>query len=117
LITADDDFFRQAYDAFNRRDIDQALAAMHEDVIWANGLDGGFLYGRENVRVYWTDQWATFDPHVEPIRVEYEGPDRAVVTVHQVVRDLFENILADQVVEHVYEIDDGLIRRLEIRSV
>ena len=39
-----------------------------------------------------------------------------VVDVHQVVRDLSGNILVDQMVQHVYSIQDGLIERMDIRS-
>jgi hypothetical protein len=31
------------------------------------------------------------------------------------VRDLTGKVLADQIVEHVYEMQDGLVRRMEIR--
>jgi hypothetical protein len=37
------------------------------------------------------------------------------VDVHQVVRDLRGAVVTDQMVQHVYEIDNGLIRRMEIR--
>ena len=37
------------------------------------------------------------------------------MTVHQVVRSLDGNVLVDQMVEHTYLIEDGLIRRMDIR--
>ena len=36
------------------------------------------------------------------------------VTVHQVVRGLDGSILVDQMVEHAYLIEDGLIRKMDI---
>ena len=39
------DRIADAYAAFNRRDIDGALAAMHPDVEWENGMEGGFVRG------------------------------------------------------------------------
>ena len=27
---------------------------MHKDVIWANGMEGGHVHGRDQVRSYWT---------------------------------------------------------------
>jgi hypothetical protein len=39
-----------------------------------------------------------------------------VVTVHQVVRDLSGKMLVDRMVEHVYSVEDGLIRSMEIRE-
>jgi SnoaL-like domain len=42
------------YAAFNARDIETVLAALHPDVDWANGMDGGGVLGRADVRAYWT---------------------------------------------------------------
>jgi hypothetical protein len=36
--------------------------------------------------------------------------------VHQVVRDLNGELLADEMVEHIYELQEGAIRRMEIRK-
>ena len=58
--------FTPLYQAFNSRDIDGALSVMRADVIWANGMEGGFVYGHEGVREYWTRQWQQIDPRVEP---------------------------------------------------
>jgi hypothetical protein len=57
---------RRCYDAFNRRDLDSALAIMHPDVLCPNGWEGGWVQGREGVRHYWRRQWAELNPHVEP---------------------------------------------------
>ena len=40
-----------------------------------------------------------------------------MVDVHQVVRDLTGRILADQMVQHVYTIKEGLIQRMDIRKI
>src|SRR5579863_4883372 len=58
---------KRVYGQFNARDIESVLAAMHHDVIWANGMDGGHVHGRDEVRKYWTRQWTTLDPRVEPV--------------------------------------------------
>jgi hypothetical protein len=104
-----------AYEAFNAREIDRALATMHPDVEWPNGMEGGYVRGREAVRAYWSRQWTMIDPHVEPRGFNAVDRGRIVVDVHQVVRDLRGAVVTDQMVQHVYEIDNGLIRRMEIR--
>jgi hypothetical protein len=38
------------YDAFNARDLDAALAAMHPEVDWPNGWEGGRVFGRDDGR-------------------------------------------------------------------
>jgi len=105
-----------AYEAFNARDIERALAAMHPDVEWPNGIEGGWVHGREAVRAYWTRQWTMIDPRVEPRRFVTDADGRVVVDVHQVVRNLHGTIVTDRMVRHVYDLEDGLIRRMEIRT-
>ena len=109
------DLLTRAYAAFNARDIDTALATMDPDVEWANGMDGGFVHGRHAVREYWTRQWRQIDPHVEPRRFAMAG-GCVVVDVHQLVRDLAGRVRKEQHVRHVYVIEGGLIRRMEIRA-
>ena len=53
------DLLKRVYDRFNARDMKTVLAAMHEDVIWANGMEGGHVHGREGVRSYWMRQSST----------------------------------------------------------
>jgi hypothetical protein len=105
-----------AYAAFNARDIDAVLNAMHADVVWPNGMEGGNVYGHSGVRDYWTRQWGLIDPHVEPLRFEADEAGRIVVDVHQIVRDRTGNIMVDEIVQHVYSIEDGLVRSMEIRN-
>ena len=104
-----------AYDAFNVRNLDAVLALMHPDVNWPNGLEGGRLRGRTEIREYWSRQWDRIDPRVEPVRFEDDEFGRAVVQVRQVVRDLAGHILTDEIVEHLYTIHAGLIERMDIR--
>jgi limonene-1,2-epoxide hydrolase len=110
------ELLRRVYALFNGRDIENVLAAMHPDVVWANGMEGGHVHGREEVRSYWKRQWAIIDPHVEPIEISPDGKGEVVVTVHQVVRDLQRNLLADRMVIHVFQVRNGLIERFDIRD-
>jgi nuclear transport factor 2 (NTF2) superfamily protein len=110
------ELLKHVYDRFNARDMETVLAAMHEDVMWANGMEGGHVHGRNGVRSYWTRQWAIIDPHVEPVAFSRGHQREVIVEVHQVARDLKGNLLADKVVGHVFWIEEGLIRRFDIRD-
>jgi hypothetical protein len=110
------EFLSRLYDRFNARDMDSVLAAMQADVMWANGMEGGHVYGREGVRSYWTHQWATIDPHVEPVSFSAGTGGEVIVEVHQIVRDLDGNVLADRMVGHIFQIEDGRIKRFDIRD-
>jgi nuclear transport factor 2 (NTF2) superfamily protein len=102
------------YKAFNRRDTDTVLAAMHPAVDWPNGWEGGRVTGRDEVRSYWSRQWAVVDPDVVPISFEHRGDGRISVRVHQIVRDLSGNVLNDGEVAHVYTLENGLIKTMDI---
>ena len=109
-----EELLRRAYEAFNARDVDAALALMHPDVDWPNGMEGGRVLGRDAVREYWTRQFELIDSRVEPEVFTTDEEGRVVVDVHQVVRDTAGELLSDGRVEHVYTIRDGLVERMEI---
>src|SRR5678816_2895975 len=100
----------KTYQHFNNRDIDATLTAMHDDVDWPNGMEGGIEHGHEAVRKYWTRQWQIIDAKVEPVKFTQEDDGRINVTVHQVVHDKQGNLLNDQMIHHIYTIEDGLVR-------
>jgi len=110
------EFLTKLYEQFNSRDMEAVLASLAEDVVWANGMEGGHVHGRDGVRSYWTRQWAMLDPHVEPVGFSPGKDGEVVVEVHQVVRDLEGKLLADQMVGHIFRIEDGMVRRFDIRG-
>ena len=115
-ITSERELLTFIYDAFNRREVDSILARMHPEVEWPNGMEGGWVYGRDGVRNYWARQWKMLDPRVDPVGFKLETDGCITVDVHQVVCDLQGKVLLDRTVQHVYHITDGLIRRMEIRE-
>jgi len=112
----DEELFRRTYEAFNRRDIETILAAMHPEVDWPNGWEGGRVFGPDAVRAYWLRQWNEVDPLVYPMAFAEDADGRTVIDVRQVVRDRGGNVIRDQRVEHVYTVEDRLIRRMDIRT-
>src|ERR1700761_1850073 len=85
----------RAYSAFNRRDVDGALALMTEDVSWPKASEGGRVTGKEEIRAYWTRQWGEFNPRVEPLELTEDEEGKIRVRVHQLVKSLEGNVLAD----------------------
>ena len=106
----------QAYSAFNRRDIDSALALMSENVSWPRASEGGRAVGKEEIRSYWTRQWKEFDPHVEPLEVIEQEGSITEVRVHQLVKSLGSDVFSDSEVWHVYTIANGLIERMDLKQ-
>lgn len=106
----------QIYAAFNRRDIDGVLTMMSEKVDWPKASEGGRVIGKEEIRAYWTRQWAEFDPHVEPMEIIDREGGKTDVKVHQLVKSLGGDVLSDQEVWHVYTIANGLIERMDVNE-
>jgi hypothetical protein len=114
-MSASIEFIQHLYDRFNARQIDAVLASLHPDVVWANGMEGGYVYGHEGVREYWTRQWAMIDPHVEPSAIAARDGGIFEVEVNQIVRDLSGNLLMDAQVGHIFRIENELVTRFDIR--
>jgi ketosteroid isomerase-like protein len=108
------EILRQAYTDFNARNIEAIISCMVPDVAWANGMEGGHVHGKDAVRSYWTRQFQTLNPHVEPVRIQPDRNGNWVVEVHQVVHDSKGNLLIDTTVYHTYQFRDGLIARMDI---
>ena len=90
---------------------------------WANGMDGGYVHGREAVRAYWTRQWTIVSPHVEPVSFHRTADGAVVATVRQSIRDLEGQPLVDQAhglrdktVSHVFRLRDGKVARFDIQD-
>jgi hypothetical protein len=108
------DLFKKAYAAFNARDIDMALSTMDSDVEWPKAFEGGYVTGHDEIRKYWTRQWAEINPTVEPVTFNKRQNGTFEISVHQVVKDLQDNLMFDGIVKHIYTLQDGLLRRMEI---
>ena len=104
----------RAYSAFNKRDIDGALALMTQDVSWPKASEGGKAVGKEEIRAYWTRQWGEFDPHVEPLAITEGDGGKVRVRVHQLVKSLQGDVLSDSEVLHVFTVNSGLIAAMEL---
>lgn len=107
-------FLQNLYDAFNKREIETIISLMRPDVKWANGFEGGFVYGRDAVREYWTAQFQEIQPELETLKFETDENGRNVVTVHQIIKDLHGNVLADVTVHQIFTIVGGSISVYEI---
>lgn len=110
------DLIEQAYNAFNRRDIDAVLQLMTHDVQWPNGWEGGYVQGHAAVRDYWTRQWKELDPTVRPLSIKEREDGRIEVDVQQTVKDRQGSTLFDGPVKHIYTIEHGSIQHMEIEK-
>ena len=104
----------KAYAGFNSRNADAVLSLMQPNIHWPKAFEGGYVVGPEAVKDYWTRQWSEIDPVVEPIAVTERPDGKTEVEVKQLVKGLDGGVLFDGNVKHVYLIENGLIRQMDI---
>lgn len=114
IMRDNQEFLQNLYDAFNNREIETIISFMRPDVKWANGVQGGFVYGRDAVREYWCNQFKHIQVELETLKFETDENNRNVVTAHQIIKDLQGNLLADATIVQIFTIEDGLISLYEI---
>ena len=105
---------RNAYTAFNKRDLGMIEQYMHPQVHWPNGWEGGYVEGHRGVRDYWARQWKELDPEVQPLHIRQLEDGRIEVTVQQIVKDLQGKLLNEGQVKHIYTLENGLIKEMVI---
>ena len=122
-MDGDVELLKRIYARFNARDMDGVLSVLADDVAWANGMDGGYVHGREGVREYWTRQWSMVSPHVEPVGFRRTEDGAIIAEVRQSVRDLEgkplqgqTHGLKDKTVGHVFRLRKGKVARFDIQD-
>ena len=106
-------FFTELYSNFNERRIESVISKMTDKVKWANGMNGGYVYGHEEVKEYWTKQFQLVSSKVIPLTINTEG-EVVKIKVHQVVHDLNGKLLADEIVYHYFHLETEKIVSFEI---
>jgi hypothetical protein len=73
-------------------------------------------YGKKSDLKIRLPRKATQAYDVEPTEFSISPEGEVVIEVHQVVRDLNGNLLTDKMVGHMFRIENGLIKRFDIRG-
>lgn len=116
MTTQHQDLIKEAYTAFNERDIEKALSTMQPTVQWSKAWEGGYITGHDEIKAYWTRQWGEINPKVEPVDFSEREDGSLEVKVHQTVADLQDNLIFDGTVKHIYTFESGLIKRMDIEK-
>lgn len=106
-------YFNKLYRDFNNRNIDRVIDSMTEDVKWANGMEGGYVHGKDEVRAYWKRQFESVSSNVSPLSTESTG-DWVRVVVHQVVHDRLGQLLSDITVKHKFKMSADKVAEFHI---
>jgi hypothetical protein len=116
MTTPYQDLIKKAYNAFNERNIDEALSAMQPDVQWSKAWEGGYISGHDEIKKYWTRQWKEINPNVEPVGFTERQNGSLAVEVHQIVKELNGTLIFDGTVKHIYTFEHGLIKTMDIEK-
>jgi NAD(P)-dependent dehydrogenase (short-subunit alcohol dehydrogenase family)/ketosteroid isomerase-like protein len=108
-----EELVRQAYTAFNARDVEAGVALMDPNVDWPNVPEGGFVHGQDQVRKHWREQFRRTDPRIEVAAIS-EKNDRVEALVRQVVRSPDGSKLSDERVLHVFTFAGERIKRMDV---
>jgi NAD(P)-dependent dehydrogenase (short-subunit alcohol dehydrogenase family) len=108
-----EDLVRQAYVAFNARDVEAGVALMDPEVDWPNLPEGGFVHGQNQVRKHWREQFGRADPRIEVSAIS-EKHGRVEALVRQVVRAPDGKKLSDDRLLHVFTFAGERIKRMEV---
>lgn len=110
------DLIKKAYNAFNERNIDEALSTMQPAVQWSKAWEGGYISGHDEIKKYWTRQWNEINPNVEPIGFNERQNGSLAVEVHQIVKELNGALIFVGTVKHIYTFEHGLIKTMDIEK-
>ncbi len=113
-LQSEKELIKQAYRAFNKRNIEAVLTLMHPNVHWPNGWEGGYINGHAEVREYWKRQWKEINPVVKPVSFTERKDGRIEVLVQQIVKDLEGKELFNGFVKHVYTFKNELVIKMNI---
>ncbi len=104
----------QAYAAYNRQDLEALVALVSDNVDWPD--DGGRLHGKDEVRAYWTEQWARTRTHDEPVAFSRRDDGRIAVLISQVVRSPDGSVISEGHFLHLHRLEGNRIARLDIEA-
>ena len=105
-------FFENIYQNFNEKKIDLIINKMMDDVQWANGMDGGYVWSSWCARIL-DAAFSLVSSNVTPLEIFKEN-DVIKIKVKQVVHDVNGNLLSDDIVCHYFTLKDGKVARLDI---
>ena len=92
------------------------MAACSDDVDWPNAWEGGRLRGKDAVPRLLVAPVGRDRPAGDPVSITERADGSVAVDVHQVVRNLDGEHLADNRVIHAYTFADGLVSRMDVEE-
>ena len=109
----------RTYEAWNRRDIEGALAPLSPELEWVlpeGGVNAGTNHGRESFRAFFETYFEAFESiQLEPLRFVVAG-ERIVALVRMFGAGRGSGAEVEQSAGHIWTMREGKASRLEIVS-
>lgn len=113
----DEALVTRLYEALNRQDVDALVALVHPLVDWQDLLNGGRRSGPEDMRDYWTRQFAIIRPEIAPISFDRLPDGRLAAHVMMTVLSTEGRLWEQGFARFAFVIEDGLIRQMDAISI
>lgn len=104
----------QAYEAFNRQDLDALVGLVSNDIDWPDGPRR--LHGKAEVRDYWIQQWSRTRTHDQPVAFTQHLDGRIAVTIDQVVHAPDGAIISRGRFRHLHRLQSGRLATMHLQS-
>lgn len=105
----------QAYEAYNRRDLDALVGLVGDDIDWPDGQRR--LHGKAEVRDYWIQQWFRTRTHDQPVTFTRHLDGRIAVTIDQVVHAPDGAVISRGRFLHLHRLQSGRLAAMHLQSL
>jgi ketosteroid isomerase-like protein len=102
------------YEAFNTANLENLADLLHSDVDWETTPPGGRTRGREQVCALFAGRMAEWTWEFQPTSILTGEDGRITVHGRSAVRKKDGTVRRDQEVEHLYTMQDGLVRNADL---
>jgi hypothetical protein len=114
-MDSDINLIKQLYEDFNARKVDALLAKLTEDVMWANGMEGGYVQGHQSLKDYWERQWSSLNPQIKAVGFS-QTKEGALLVDALFNGKCLEQEFKDIPAGHVFYIKNGIVSRFDIQG-
>jgi ketosteroid isomerase-like protein len=115
MSRTNEEVVRAAYDAFNQRDFDAALAFAHDSITWKPffAVDADIFKGKEEILAAFKRQIEALDATIEISELTALDETRVLVVGTWRGRGSGSGIPVEQAAAQVFTVSEGLIRSVE----
>jgi ketosteroid isomerase-like protein len=112
------DLVRAVFEAFNRRDFDEALAFGADSISWRTlfSVETDVLRGKAQIRAAWERQIEALDVHIDVLELTPLDATRVLAVGKWRGRGSESGIPVEQTAVQVFTVEDGWLRSVETHA-